>query len=57
MKAPVADLGDVGVAFHPRVLDEVGGPPPPGVGYDLLPRLVGRAKAMPLEGYFRDVGR
>ena len=30
--------------------------PPGDIGYDLLPRLVGRAKAMPVEGYFRDVG-
>ena len=33
-----------------------GGPPPRDIGYDLLPRLVGRAKAMPVEGYFRDIG-
>ena len=31
-------------------------PPPCDIGYDLLPRLMGRAKAMPVEGYFRDVG-
>ena len=31
-------------------------PPPSDIGYDLLPRLVGRARAMPVEGYFRDVG-
>ena len=43
-------------AFHPGVLDEIGGPPPRDIGYDLLPRLVGRAKAMPVEGYFRDIG-
>ena len=54
---PVSDLVNAGMyAFHPRVLDEVGGPPPRDIGYDLLPRLVGRAKAMPVEGYFRDVG-
>ena len=39
-------------AFHPDVLDELGGPPPRDIGYDLLPRLVGRAKALPVEGYF-----
>ena len=54
---PVSDLVNAGMyAFHPRVLDEIGGPPPCDIGYDLLPRLVGRAKAMPVEGYFRDVG-
>ena len=26
------------------------------IGYDLLPRLVGRARAVPVEGYFRDIG-
>jgi mannose-1-phosphate guanylyltransferase len=54
---PVSDLVNAGMyAFHPRVLDEIGGPPPRDIGYDLLPRLVGRAKAMAVEGYFRDVG-
>jgi mannose-1-phosphate guanylyltransferase len=54
---PVSDLVNAGMyAFHPRVLDEIDGPPPRDIGYDLLPRLVGRAKALPVEGYFRDVG-
>jgi mannose-1-phosphate guanylyltransferase len=53
---PVSDLVNAGMyAFHPRVLDEIGGPPC-DIGYDLLPRLVGRAQAIPVEGYFRDVG-
>ena len=53
---PVSDLVNAGMyAFHPRVLDEIGSPPR-DIGYDLLPRLVGRAKAIPVEGYFRDVG-
>ena len=43
-------------AFHPGVLDEIGGSPPCDIGYHLLPRLVGRARAVPVEGYFRDVG-
>ena len=30
--------------------------PPSDIGYDLLPRLVGRARAVPVKGYFRDVG-
>ena len=54
---PVSDLVNAGMyAFHPRVLDEIGGPPPRDVGYDLLPRLVGEARAIPVEGYLRDVG-
>ena len=54
---PVSDLVNAGMyAFHPDVLDELGGPPPLDIGYDLLPRLVGRAKALPVEGYFRDIG-
>jgi mannose-1-phosphate guanylyltransferase len=54
---PVSDLTNAGIyAFHPRVLDEIDGPPPRDIGYDLLPRLVGRARAVPVEGYFRDIG-
>ena len=54
---PVSDLVNAGMyAFHPSVLDELGGPPPRDIGYDLLPRLVGRAKALPVEGYFQDIG-
>ena len=54
---PVSDLANAGMyAFHPSVLDELGGPPPRDIGYDLLPRLVGRAKALAVKGYFRDIG-
>jgi mannose-1-phosphate guanylyltransferase len=54
---PVSDLVNAGMyAFDPGVLDELGGLPPRDIGYDLLPRLVGRAKALPVEGYFRDIG-
>jgi mannose-1-phosphate guanylyltransferase len=53
---PVSDLVNAGMyAFHPGVLDEIAGPPK-DIGYDLLPRLVGRARAIPVEGYFRDIG-
>jgi mannose-1-phosphate guanylyltransferase len=53
---PVSDLVNAGMyAFHPSVLDEIG-PPPSDIGYDLLPRLVGRARAVPVQGYLRDVG-
>jgi len=54
---PVSDLVNAGMyAFHPSVLDDLGGPQPLDIGYDLLPRLVGRAKALLVEGYFRDIG-
>jgi mannose-1-phosphate guanylyltransferase len=53
---PVSNLVNAGMyAFHPGVLDEIGGPPS-DIGYDLLPRLVGRARAVRVEGYFHDVG-
>lgn len=52
---PPSDLANAGMyAFHPSVLDLVTGP---DIGYDLLPRLVGRARAISLgESYFLDVG-
>ena len=54
---PVSDLVNGGMyAFDPGVLDEISGPSPRDIGYDLLPRLVGRAKVVPVEGYFRDIG-
>jgi mannose-1-phosphate guanylyltransferase len=54
---PVSDLVNGGMyAFSPRILDEIDDPSPRDIGYDLLPRLVGRAKAVPVEGYFRDIG-
>ena len=53
---PVSDLTNAGMyAFDPGVLDEIGCPPR-DIGYDLLPRLVGRARAVVVEGYFRDIG-
>jgi mannose-1-phosphate guanylyltransferase len=54
---PVSDLTNAGMyAFHPSVLDEIDAMPPNDIGYDLLPRLVGRARAVLVEGYFRDIG-
>ena len=54
---PVSDLVNAGMyAFAAGVLEEIGGPSPRDIGYDLLPRLVGRAKAVPVEGYLRDIG-
>jgi mannose-1-phosphate guanylyltransferase len=56
-RQPVSDLVNAGMyAFHPNVLDEIGVASPADIGYDLLPRLVGRARAVPVEGYFRDIG-
>ena len=54
---PVSDLTNAGMyAFGPGVLDEIGDRLPSDIGYDLLPRLVGQAQAVLVEGYFRDVG-
>jgi mannose-1-phosphate guanylyltransferase len=44
-------------AFHPSVLDEIPEPLPRDIGFDLLPRLVGRAQALALDdAYFLDIG-
>jgi mannose-1-phosphate guanylyltransferase len=54
---PVSDLVNAGMyAFSPALLAEIGRPAPVDIGYDLLPRLVGRARVVPVEGYFRDIG-
>jgi mannose-1-phosphate guanylyltransferase len=56
---PVSDLVNAGMyAFRPDVLDVLGelGPPPVDIGYHLLPRLVGRARGVLVEGYLRDLG-
>jgi len=54
---PVSDLTNAGMyAFHPSVLEQIGDAPPMDIGYDLLPKLVGHARAVLVEGYFRDVG-
>jgi mannose-1-phosphate guanylyltransferase len=54
---PVSDLVNAGMyAFRPALLDEIDPKPPRDIGYDLLPRLVGRARVVPVEGYFRDIG-
>jgi mannose-1-phosphate guanylyltransferase len=56
-REPVSDLTNAGMyAFHPAVLGEIDATPPRDIGYDLLPRLVGRARAVAVEGYFRDIG-
>jgi len=55
---PPGDLANAGVyAFSPAVLDLVDGPLPRDIGFDLLPRLVGRARAVDMAGaYFIDIG-
>ncbi len=55
---PVSNLANAGMyAFHPAVLDEITGHLPMDIGYNLLPRLVGSARAVPLDDcYFIDVG-
>jgi mannose-1-phosphate guanylyltransferase len=54
---PASNLANAGIyAFSPTVLEEVSGRPPQDIGYDLLPRLVGRAQTVLVEGYFRDIG-
>jgi mannose-1-phosphate guanylyltransferase len=54
---PATDLTNAGIyAFRPGVLDLIDPVLPRDIGYDLLPQLVGSARAVPVEGYFRDVG-
>ena len=53
---PVSDLVNAGLyAFRPSLLAEIG-QPPKDIGYDLLPGLVGRARVVLVDGYFRDIG-
>jgi mannose-1-phosphate guanylyltransferase len=54
---PASDLVNAGLyAFSPAVLSEIAEKRPADIGYDLLPRLVGNARAVRVEGYFRDIG-
>jgi mannose-1-phosphate guanylyltransferase len=55
---PPGDLANAGVyAFTPAVLDLIDEPLPRDIGFDLLPRLVGRARAIDMGGaYFIDIG-
>jgi mannose-1-phosphate guanylyltransferase len=54
---PKSDLANAGMyVFSPSVLDEMDQAPPQDIGYDILPRLVGRARAMVISSYFRDIG-
>jgi mannose-1-phosphate guanylyltransferase len=54
---PVSNLANAGMyAFHPSVIDHIEGMPPRDIAYDLLPRLVGRARALVVDAYLRDIG-
>lgn len=55
---PRSDLANAGLyAFDPDVIGLIEGPPPKDIGFDLLPALVGRARALSLGGaYFSDIG-
>jgi mannose-1-phosphate guanylyltransferase len=55
---PPGDLANAGVyAFAPAVLDLIDEPLPRDIGFDLLHRLVGRARAVDMAGaYFIDIG-
>lgn len=55
--SPKSDTANAGIyAFSPAVLDELAGPPPKDIGYELLPRLVGRAGTIVVDRYFLDIG-
>lgn len=54
---PCGDLANAGIyAFAPSVLDLIEGPPPADIGYNLLPRLIGRARGLVIDAYLRDIG-
>jgi mannose-1-phosphate guanylyltransferase len=55
---PRTDLANAGMyAFAPELLEELPATVPADIGFDLLPRLVGRARAVPIgTSYFLDVG-
>lgn len=55
---PRTDLANAGIyAFSPKVLDEIPHAGPSDIGFDLLPRLLGRARTVPLDDcYFMDIG-
>jgi mannose-1-phosphate guanylyltransferase len=54
---PRSDLANAGISIYsPSVLDLIAGPDPRDIGFDVMPALVGRSRAMLIEGYFRDIG-
>ncbi len=55
-KAPKSDLANAGIyAFAPSVIEFIA-KPPADIGYDLLPRLVGKMQGFVIDAYLRDVG-
>lgn len=55
-REPKSDLANAGLyVFSPAVFDLIG-PDVNDIGYDLLPRLVGKARGLEMRGYFRDIG-
>jgi mannose-1-phosphate guanylyltransferase len=54
---PVSDLVNAGIyAFTPSLVGELDDRRPLDIGYHMLPRLVNRARAVLVAGYFRDIG-
>lgn len=55
---PRSDLANAGMyVFSPEVIDLLDGGPPLDIGFDLLPRLVGRARAVPVgDAFLLDIG-
>ena len=55
---PRGDLANAGMyAFAPAAIELIEGPDPRDIGFDLLPRLTGRARSVVLDGaYFLDIG-
>ncbi|MGO8824986.1 MAG: NDP-sugar synthase [Acidimicrobiales bacterium] len=54
---PIGNLANAGMyAFSPSLLLEIHDTPPSDIGYQLLPRLVGRARALTVDGFFCDIG-
>jgi len=54
---PVGNLANAGMyAFNPSVLLQIDDTVPHDIGHQLLPSLVGRMRALPVEGFFCDIG-
>ncbi len=54
---PASNLANAGMyAFNTSVLLEIDDTIPSDIGHQLLPRLVGRARVVAIEGYFCDIG-
>lgn len=55
---PRGNLANAGMyAFSPALIEEISGPDPRDIGFDLLPLLIGRARSVQLGGsYFIDIG-